>query len=1027
MQKEHPSTNAWWHRSQIMRYEHELTPSANSGFSSAPVDNERRESANKMRKTQATLHFLSKEERSQQRDADAARKREALRSLSEEERSQKQDADAARKREAYVKSKKDTGRFAQKDMHGNIVNPSHERASIVTDRKMPVLTSFEDEVAEAKLPSRQALASLAESPSLPPAAVTRIAAHEADLAAVTLVLCNHCCRRYPYAMKLNMPNPIRTSGEALEWCRFCSRGKKKHVDNLYTEANLNFPGPPRHKADVDAYWSEYPHLLANAKLATTELRVEFFTVTRELFAEATLVEELLVTRFRTFMIFRRAPHQHVKFRGHTITHLQHVETLFSFAPSRLPIAIFRHPASVDMSGHKDYRVNTSRLVKLVFALRLLYPQKELYGDPAVVPATDDAVRALAEAEGLPEDGSIFDSLQRRDDDDVPSESSVGPTGAPITPAGSAGQTFSEFDALNMDSSFVPEKSNTANTSEIARRGVDDVAQGRRRKPGEEPIAWPEIDADAQPERRPYLMIGSFPLRFLNAHADFNPERFPRSTHVSREDYFEGLMWYWDDVQCRYPFAVHPMFKYWALNNTFRWRALELANVFVKGLPYNMSATDLQDQVNAGNDYTINKLFARAGQIKGTAGYWMAQRTKWYNLLLYWFYFYGQLPSVFLTVSEPELHDPYLHEVLHQLLHDRPSARYLHDPQPPADELLRRKKAVTENLHIVTWFFMHKIRTLHHRVLVPSWGIYGDAATAAERLKTTPTDDFKAAPGLGLESGGEPADPMAASSVHAPAICTLPRPPALGGFGGRIEFADRRNMSHLHELIMLPDAPDAAIKFNAILECGTNLARADAPHSRYIVAWVAEKLGLTAIHTARCAQEWPMPEGVLPKEEKNQAGFAALRRRFQDLAPADRRNDETAILSYCMLHGPCDNYCLRDVVRKDGEVVGQRCRMHAELKEKHCCRCPKCVPRTPVDGTPRCEPCDEQCPQDGNTACKAGCCVTRIWMLPTTFRFELRICRRHSRLQVTDRCPSHIAVGCTVCFESRRQIHCSMHR
>ena len=54
-------------------------------------------------------------------------------------------------------------------------------------------------------------------------------------------------------------------------------------------------------------------------------------------------------------------------------------------------------------------------------------------------------------------------------------------------------------------------------------------------------------------------------------------------------------------------------------------------------------------------------------MKSTAGYWMAERTKWYNLVLYWQHYFKQIPSVFLTVSEPELHDPPLHKLLDQIV------------------------------------------------------------------------------------------------------------------------------------------------------------------------------------------------------------------------------------------------------------------------------------------------------------------------------------------------------------------------
>jgi hypothetical protein len=125
------------------------------------------------------------------------------------------------------------------------------------------------------------------------------------------------------------------------------------------------------------------------------------------------------------------------------------------------------------------------------------------------------------------------------------------------------------------------------------------------------------------------------------------------------------------------------------------------------------------QVRAKNDYTINKIFARAGQMKSTAGYWMAERTKWYNLALYWQHYFAQIASVFLTVSEPELHDPSLHKLLDQVLIGDSKSYYGVEP-PPADEKLRRKLAVTENLHLVSWFFVQKMRSLHHRVLYPKW-------------------------------------------------------------------------------------------------------------------------------------------------------------------------------------------------------------------------------------------------------------------------------------------------------------------
>ena len=91
------------------------------------------------------------------------------------------------------------------------------------------------------------------------------------------------------------------------------------------------------------------------------------------------------------------------------------------------------------------------------------------------------------------------------------------------------------------------------------------------------------------------------------------------------------------------------------------------------------------QVAAGNQYTINNYF-------------------------------HQIPSVFLTVSEPELHDPSLHKLLDQIISSE--KKYYDVEPPPADDKLQRKIAVVENLHLVSWFFVQKMRSLHHRVLYP---------------------------------------------------------------------------------------------------------------------------------------------------------------------------------------------------------------------------------------------------------------------------------------------------------------------
>ena len=605
--------------------------------------------------------------------------------------------------------------------------------------------------------------------------------------------------------------------------------------------------------------------------------------------------------------------------------------------------------------------------------------------------------------------SVYNELPAVNADDA-QESARGPAGA---------SSFDDYELADMGSSGVNGRVDTAGAEEIAKRAIAQMARAGGHVTSdtiaetllnEKPIAWPSSRGNPRPVQWPktskdpiredslYYLIGAFPLRFMNTHADLNVRR--------------------------YPFACHPTFRYVALNMTFRHHAWNRAIIFAnRQLPAGISVNTIKEQasrlrsypfhlhrcphlhhhcarrlhpchlqclyrlrslhprcdqhhrcqpyhateqflrctvqVAAGNDYTINKIFARAGQMKSTAGYWMAERTKWYNLILYWQHYFKQIPSVFLTVSEPELHDPSLHKLLDQILPAQ--KRYYGVEPPPANDKLQRKLAVTENLHLVSWFFVQKMRSLHHRILYPQWKML----CGADGRKVTPS--------------------KTRMSEYVCGTTGLPRievgpVPAVGGHGGRYEFADRRMMTHLHELLMLPNAPDMHQKLAAIHDPKGAEARA-------IVEWVAESLGLTAFHPIHSKEGWPESEGTLPQQEKSRAGLAALRQRFGDLkSQTERRSSEGAIL----------NYCMRDVKNRAGEVIRQRCRMRADLKAEFCCRCARCMPDAQEW---RCEACDDEC--DANE-CRGAACQTSVWMLPDTFRFELRVCRRHPRLQVPPR-------------------------
>ena len=716
-----------------------------------------------------------------------------------------------------------------------------------------------------------------------------------------------------------------------------------------------------------------------------------------LFPSVSLVEELLLTRYRTFFIVRRMPYSHLKFRGHAVAYLQHTEELVGqlpWDPSQLPILIVRAPNQANEGSVTDYRVDSARLVEAYRCLKVLYPHADLYGSqPGQEVANFDAFRMRARALRL--DGNIFDRLPSCERDSPLGPSSVGPTGAPLQPA----RQDPEFVTANMDSSFIHSSIDSVSGQELARRTVQRM--GEESSAADDPIGWPTVEATAVHEGTPLLLVGAFPLRFLNMFADFTlPPGMARSDRrFNMELYTEGLMWFYDPVQRRFPFSSHPTLQYYLRDRIHRTQALSKAFVFARNLPHNMTVGQLQAQLNDSNDFTVNKLYGRATDMKNTTAYLMAQRTRWYNLLFGWLYFYNQTGHIFVTVSEPELQDPFLHRLLDPVV---PAAtRYLDANPRRADELKHRKLAVVGNLQIVSAFFEKKMRSLHCNLLYPLWNVLGSdwprqveqmggagQIPVMQQLSRTPIEQFFTVP-QGFEEVYN--DVMASLPATGPGGGA---PVRIGGHGGRREFAERRMMTHLHEVLMLPDAPDVQWRLEVMREADANGGCSDdsCPRSRALVEWVTEHLGLNAIHSARCRSEWPAPEGSVLDTEKRAAGLRALKQTFSQLQPNERLQREVGIENYCMLH-ECSGYCLRDVKDKEGNPTGeQRCRMHAELRLKFCCDCEACAP---PQGAAEVEPAEpDPCLPGCN--CHGSCCTTRVWMLEKTFRFELRVCRRHGR-------------------------------
>jgi hypothetical protein len=283
----------------------------------------------------------------------------------------------------------------------------------------------------------------------------------------------------------------------------------------------------------------------------------------------------------------------------------------------LPILIVRQQGQ-DQCNHTDFRVRTWMIVRLLEVLPRIHP--EVYGRrmvdgkeiPAVTPDPEmisrlEALGCGGRSDETSEGASVYGELPAVDAGDA-SESARGPAGA---------SGFDDFELADMGSSGVNGRIDTAGAREIAERAVKQMAQTggcvtsdtiAETLAGNEPIAWPSSRGNPQPvqwpqtskepvrEDSPYYLVGAFPLRFMNTFADLNVSRKIR---VTLEQYFEGLLYYWDGV--RYPFACHPTFRYVALNMTFRHHAWNRAIIFAnRQLPANITVATIQEQARCSS-------------------------------------------------------------------------------------------------------------------------------------------------------------------------------------------------------------------------------------------------------------------------------------------------------------------------------------------------------------------------------------------------------------------------------------------
>ena len=144
---------------------------------------------------------------------------------------------------------------------------------------------------------------------------------------------------------------------------------------------------------------------------------------------------------------------------------------------------------------------------------------------------------------------------------------------------------------HLSQSFVPTAMRSMTEQEAVVKSVEERQSSSSASPSRDTLTWPTIGGMPVNEFTTEGYIScAFPTLFPTGAADFSGQR---QIPVTIGNYFKHLMMYEDSC-----FAIHPRFRFFALNTEMRWRALQTGRVYVKQHPGDaqLSLDELQDMV-----------------------------------------------------------------------------------------------------------------------------------------------------------------------------------------------------------------------------------------------------------------------------------------------------------------------------------------------------------------------------------------------------------------------------------------------
>ena len=382
----------------------------------------------------------------------------------------------------------------------------------------------------------------------------------------------------------------------------------------------------------------------------------------------TEIEEMLIAQVFTVMSVYRLRGGQNGYRGNVINFPQDIQEFTKRLPrnpSSLEILLVRRQSGNDPTGFRDFIVRRSKVEN---ALLWLKANNHLYEDITI----DDEV-----LQSLPANGSIVSHLRQIQDGIVDKNRSED----------------EETEDEPISHSFVPLLPSTHSEEAAISDALDHVQSNNPH------LLWPEIEGIPINEfQTPGYMARAFPTLYPYGKGDL---RSQRTWDILPAEYFKHLLWYKDGR-----FARHTRWRYFALNSTLRWRALQEGRVYVKQHlnEGQLDVSDIQEMIGNGDNQLADRIMRYGEGLRGSRQFWMARRYELTDMIKQ----IGHQGLIFFTFSAADFHWPELHQLMPDV--------------EGSDSENQRVKNIINNPHIATWFFNKRFETFFHDVLIPRWNL-----------------------------------------------------------------------------------------------------------------------------------------------------------------------------------------------------------------------------------------------------------------------------------------------------------------